>query len=159
MNKNNELRLATDFPRLYREWRQPGSCMYWGFECGDGWYELLYKLSVDIEQAARDAGLDPVSDGWPMARQVKEKFGTLRYYIAVGTPDELNLGDAPAPAGVIEIRSFAGIDSIRNLISEAEARSAAICYDCGLPGSLKSDGWWRVTCPTCEDMRCQEGKL
>ena len=43
-----------------------------GFECGDGWYDLLHKLISDIIET------DPPKDFELF--QVKEKFGGLRFY-------------------------------------------------------------------------------
>ncbi|MEQ1533773.1 MAG: hypothetical protein HOO97_11770 [Sideroxydans sp.] len=42
------------------------------FECGDGWFELIYQLSQDIETVARKNGLIPDSLEWPLCRQVNE---------------------------------------------------------------------------------------
>ena len=42
-----------------------------GFECGDGWFDLIFKLCEDIEK------LKPENF---KAVQIKEKFGGLRFY-------------------------------------------------------------------------------
>lgn len=43
-------RLCTDFPNLYSgHTKTPTeSSMCWGFECGDGWYQLLRALSENL---------------------------------------------------------------------------------------------------------------
>ena len=48
------------------------SCMAWGLEVEDGWYDLIDRLCEDImkEKPAEDF----------CASQVKEKFGGLRFY-------------------------------------------------------------------------------
>ena len=56
--------------------------MCFGFECGDGWFQLIYDLSASIE----DIALQLKNDGFPEERlpavfQVKEKFGGLRFYV------------------------------------------------------------------------------
>ncbi|MDP4028040.1 MAG: hypothetical protein Q8P42_03625 [Gallionella sp.] len=79
MNEALSKKLFDDFPRLYRNRHE--SSMQRGFECGDGWFELIYKLSQDIESVARESGLKPDSTAWPRCRQVKEKLGTLRFYV------------------------------------------------------------------------------
>jgi hypothetical protein len=62
----------------------------------------------------------------PRASQVKEKFGTLRFYMTCGT-EEMDL-----------------------LIDVAEAVSEITCEVCGLPGVLRNDyGWFRTLCDTC----------
>lgn len=72
-------KLLNDFPRLYRDRHE--SSMQRGFECGDGWFELIYKLSQDIETVASEVGLNPDSPEWPKCRQVKEKLGGIRFYV------------------------------------------------------------------------------
>lgn len=44
-------RLCREFPHLYRDRNRSmqETCMVWGFECGDGWYTPIYKLSVKLE--------------------------------------------------------------------------------------------------------------
>jgi hypothetical protein len=54
--------------------------------------------------------------------QVKEKFGTLRFYY------------------------HGGDDYIRGLVDMADAMSAVTCETCGKPGKLHTDGWHYVSC-------------
>ena len=54
--------------------------------------------------------------------QIKEKFGTLRFYYVGGD------------------------DYIRGLEAMADSMSAAICEDCGKPGKIRSGGWVRTLC-------------
>lgn len=42
------------------------------FECGDGWFDILLKLSSDIEE---------LGHSYIEVTQVKEKFGGLRFYV------------------------------------------------------------------------------
>lgn len=117
MKESNEKRLYLRFPRLYREPLQ------WGFEHGDGWYDLVYRLSETIERAAAEAGVAQESDEYPLARQVKEKFGRLRFYVSY-CPE--NAEDA---------------------LDAAEIESAGICYFCGAPAEMRtSGGWYRPAC-------------
>ena len=73
MNEENTKRLFADFPKLYegRNKSPMENLMCFGFECGDGWFDLIYKLSKDL------------SENHPECRaiQVKEKFGGLRFYV------------------------------------------------------------------------------
>lgn len=147
MNEKNTKTLCTDFPKLYRS-------SYCEISCHDGWFDLIHKLSSDIESVAIKAGLDYDSDSWPMATQVKEKFGILRYYLKTSyLKESLELGMAPNAGGFIEFRPVAGIESIRQLIAEAEKKSVEICEVCGLPGDLKQDNCWHVSCSLCEKIR------
>jgi hypothetical protein len=79
MNEELSNKLFDYFPRLFRNRDQ--SSMQRGFECSDGWFELIYQLSRDIETVARECGLTPDSPEWPRCRQVKEKLGSLRFVV------------------------------------------------------------------------------
>ena len=92
------------------------------FECGDGWFDLLYELSKGI-QSLIDAGLESLGFN---VYQVKEKFATLRYYCN-GTTWETD-----------------------KLITEAVEKSAVTCEDCGKPGICRNiNGWYRTLCDEC----------
>lgn len=150
MNNLNTQKLFADFPRLYRQAKNSRSPMQFGFECGDGWFALIYRLSNDIEAEAKKLGLDPQSDAWPSALQVKEKFGKLNFYCDAGesTPAE---GLEPEQAGgFVSLRPWPGIQAIRALIANAEKESTKVCEDCGGEGKLHRDGWWRVLCDKCD---------
>lgn len=156
MNKANTKKLYTDFPRLYRDAAKERSTMQFGFSCHDGWFDLLYQLSADIESEARNLSLAPDSDSWPRALQVKEKMGTLRFYCGVGkTKDELV---HEVVGELISYRPLPSNTTIRALIKEAESKSATICEVCGGLGTLKMEGWWHVTCDKCEEEIQQKGK-
>lgn len=79
MNVALSTKLLDDFPQLFRHRNE--TSMQRGFECGDGWFDLIYKLSEDIEAAARESGLNSDDPAWPLCRQVKEKFGSLRFVV------------------------------------------------------------------------------
>jgi hypothetical protein len=110
-------KLVEAFPKLYskRGGSMQETCMYWGFECGDGWFQLLWDASEKLE-ALNNAGQNI------KASQVKEKFGTLRFYI--------NGGDEKAD----------------EIISAAEDRSAVTCEGCGEPGKLRGKYWLYTAC-------------
>jgi hypothetical protein len=61
----------------------------------------------------------------PRALQVKEKYGTLRFYMTTET------------------------DEMSSLIDEAELKSAVVCEDCGSTGKLRGGGWARTLCDDC----------
>lgn len=71
MNKKLEHILVKRFPDIFKDYKKDPreSCMYWGMECGGGWFKLIYELCEKLEQYNI------------IALQVKEKFGGLRFYI------------------------------------------------------------------------------
>ena len=150
MNEANTRMLMLDFPRLYRDAADDESRMSRRFTCGDGWFNLIYELSAAIEAEARKIGLNPMSDDWPRAVQIKEKLGTLRFYIRTSSvPGEFQ---GVGQENRVSMRPVARIDAIRSLVEEAEETSANICENCGQAGVLREAGGARVTCDHCESI-------
>lgn len=112
MSPENTQKLYETFPYLYRRQSEAAKeLMRYGFECDDGWFDLIWKLSLAIEENAWRAGIKPQSDDWPEAVQVKQKVGTLRFYLAKHT------------------------EATTTLINAAVETSEKICEVCGAPGS------------------------
>lgn len=82
-------KLFNDFPDLYCERHLPmdQTCMCWGFECPDEWYDILYHLS----QSLTDLNKERSPDRQVRAVQVKEKFNGLRFYINGGNEEVYQL--------------------------------------------------------------------
>jgi hypothetical protein len=122
MKKELDEALCRDFPNLYRDrnGNMQDTCMCWGFP-GDGWEPLIRALSEKLEPLG------------VVATQVKEKFGTLRYYADVPETCDYN--------------------ATYMLIDESERASASICEQCGQPGTLRKGNWWRTACDECEKKR------
>ena len=121
MNKEKTDKLLNDFPLLYLNKSIKKSLMCFGFECGDGWYNIIYELSKKINDIIEKM---PEEDR-PYVFQVKEKFGTLRFYMSSETKE------------------------MSELINEYEKRSSFICETCGSYGELRKYGWLRTLCNKC----------
>ncbi len=78
MKQELQRKLFDSFPVLYQLQDAPltDALMAWGFCCGDGWFDLLWWLSRDLEEYNHNYPESPV-----MATQVKSKFGELCFYI------------------------------------------------------------------------------
>lgn len=52
MNKELTLKLVKRFPVIYQDFYSPMSqtCMCWGFDHDDGWFEIIWQLSLAIEE-------------------------------------------------------------------------------------------------------------
>jgi hypothetical protein len=85
MNFELQSELFRRYPKVYRKPRDVSdgaSIDERGIECGDGWFELVDRLSSACEReivALISGGMAP--DHCPRVRQIKEKLGTLRFYI------------------------------------------------------------------------------
>ena len=190
MKDELDQKLVNKYPEIFRnrygDMRETAMC--WGFECGDGWYDLIdnacavmdnviknqhrhvkwnidwlaihdaaiagnwepydtefnrlhpekysehwtkekrdalyiknkeYYLRTDLAEEKRQ---DVTPREWPVAVQVKEKFGTLRFYVD-NTCERMD--------GAIEM---------------AEYMSGCICEECGNPGKQRGGGWIRTLC-------------
>lgn len=168
--------LCEKYPKLMVNRHKPmiETCMCWGFECGDGWFNILdqlmgniqhhidwkekqrqyamnynemaaqakagnfdlFDLSMEsvVDQAYKEKKLGEIVAGSFRAvpeaiqqvtlDQVKEKFGTLRFYYTGG--DEY----------------------ISGLVSMAESMSGVTCEECGSLGETKGQGWLVTLCET-----------
>ncbi len=115
------------YPLLYYNRRRPSRthCMSYGLSVGFGWIQLIDEMSSKIEPILEKMlELNPTVD-FPKAVQVKEKFGTLRFYVS---------GNDPV---------------INNIIREYEEKSFITCEDCGNIGTIRRKGWHRVLCDLC----------
>lgn len=112
------------------------SCMAFGIECGDGWYEILSSLCFLINQHERNIqgqteykqkeNPDYTSGYYPVIfQQIKEKFGGLRVYYGGGD------------------------DYVDGLVSMAEAWSYKTCEVCGERGKPNKSGWIVTLCDNC----------
>lgn len=168
--------LVEKHPSMFKNRYAPmtETCMCWGFECGDGWYDILRLLCDNIEHhvkwkremRARDIRLnraikrgrealttymcgDKFPNSWQEERidyllehgsvevtpkvhrvtvdQVKEKFGTLRFYYQGG--DEY----------------------VSGLARMAESMTAITCEQCGAPAQTRHGGWVRTLCDAHEE--------
>ena len=61
MDSQKTNHLYERFPHLYRERTAPleSSKMAWGFQCGDGWYKIIYEMSQRIEKLSGDNEFAP----------------------------------------------------------------------------------------------------
>jgi hypothetical protein len=96
--------------------------MCWGFECGDGWFPILNQLMGNIQHHIDWKNRTEEVVPQVVLQQVKEKFGTLRFYYSGGD------------------------DYISGLVSMAESMSGIMCETCGNPGTRTSGGWIKTAC-------------
>lgn len=87
-------------------------------ECHVGWFPILYHTCVKLEA---------LNQGKPeneqvIALQIKEKFGGLRFYLVLSTPEA------------------------EAVIDEAEAACWKTCEICGEPGTQCGKRWIQTLC-------------
>lgn len=81
MNQKLQDKLFKDFPRLFaqKDADRKETCMCWGIECPDAWYDVIYAACALLQTRTDD---NTHSDKYPQVQftQVKEKFGRLCMY-------------------------------------------------------------------------------
>lgn len=181
MNETLDAQLCAKYPKIFKDRRasMQSTLMCWGFEHGDGWYNIIDALCwniqnhIDTKREKRAAALKhnralkqaidynnlvpliklynkgatefhqlkkwsqehiledienknfhelPDKVHQVVAVQVKEKFGTLRFY------------------------THGGNDIIYALIGFAESMSGVTCEVCGAPGKRRGSGWIYTSC-------------
>lgn len=124
MDKKLQDKLFSRYPKIFEQRKLPmtQTCMCWGIDTGNGWYWLIDKLCESIQSY-----IDHNEKGYQLeATQVKEKYGTLRFYTN-GKPD-----------------------IIHGMIWLAEHLSGYICEECGsMEGVTQTTGWIVSLCPKC----------
>lgn len=137
MNSELEMKLQADFPFMQRESTSVYGNIYrcWGCECGDGWYSLIYELCNEITRAF-ELEDKPVSI---IIKQVKEKFGKLRFYYTFG--DDL--------LSSVDERDILLRSEIKRIVKNFEGRSTNICEICGNDGHLRKDTIIKSMCDNC----------
>jgi hypothetical protein len=135
--------LCSKYPKIFknRHGDMKETLMCWGFECGDGWYNVLDSLCgniqhhIDWKEKQRQWAITFNSKAAPeelrevpdaidqvVAVQVKEKFGGLRFYYDGGD------------------------EQIHGMVRMAESWAARTCETCGDPGKSRNGGWIRTLC-------------
>ena len=163
MREELDKQLCEKYPQIFKNrFGSPKeTLMCFGFECGDGWYNIIDILCGKLTSEYRSAkgqyeyikdklgqptyGFKPDGDPVgkiitqelideakvrmeeeaakvPVAVQVKEKFGALRFYINAGS------------------------DEIFKKIHSYENQSYETCETCGEKGELRLVGWYKTLC-------------
>ena len=122
MRKELEQRLVERWPT----WFNTGgdirdTAMTRGFEHDDGWFDLLWRLCEDLEPLVAEFEQETGSQFEVL--QVKEKFGSLRFYVNC------------RKEGAIRLR-----------IGAAAQESFHTCEVCGQPGKLREERLIKTLC-------------
>ena len=181
MKKELDELLRKKYPKMMvnRNKNMQETAMCWGFDCGDGWFNILNQLMgniqhhIDWKEKQRKWAIDynemaaqakagnfdlfeettkaqpndeykekrlaeivagdfrevPKSIPQVTLDQVKEKFGTLRFYYSGGD------------------------DYISGMVTLAESMSGVTCEECSAPAETHGKGWVRTICTPCEEQR------
>jgi len=120
--------LCKTYPKLFvnRHGDKRTTCMCWGFDHGDGWFWLIHNLCAAIQSHIDNCHPQPTQ---VVVDQVKEKFGTLRFYISGGD------------------------NEVYGMVRFAEWLSGVTCEACGStnPDTIgrTTHNWFKTCCKGC----------
>ena len=98
---------------------------------GCGWVDLVTKLCEDIVNTIKDTSTKVI------VIQVKEKFGTLRFYTKITSNDtatSLRMNNVTTGTKYNDT-----VQTVHDLISVAENESARLCEYCGTSEEVKTE--------------------
>ena len=123
--------LCKVFPKIFAERNLPmqETAMCWGFDCGDGWFNIINHLCQNIQHHIDWKNKKEETVTQVVVSQVKEKYGTLRFYYSGGD------------------------DAIDGMVRMAESMSGVTCEQCGNPGTQNEGGWITTLCETHREER------
>ncbi|NVM37754.1 MAG: hypothetical protein HWN81_19335 [Candidatus Lokiarchaeota archaeon] len=104
------------------------TCFAFGFQCDDGWYDLIYNTIRKLDFFSQISGVGITIE------QVKEKFGELRIYY---NPLDMSL--------LAEDKSKFAWGIVNDIIDNATTTSKNTCEVCGKKGTLCAKGSWCKT--------------
>ena len=124
-----------------------------GCEFGDGWYELIWNLCIEIEKEYIQYPNAPEL----IIIQAKEKFGGLRLYVSfkdnpvsIHAIDILGQGTIRAKKPDVNDKEFC--NRIYDIIDKYEIKSETVCEVCGKDGEIRNTtGWIQTRCNECEE--------
>lgn len=166
MKPELEQKIFDKYPKIFGDRTKPmtETCMCWGIETGCGWYEIIdtlcealtntYSTTVQVdEEDGKRLGIKPYAEDYyfevqqpqVVAEQVKEKFGSLRFYYRLEfNKDTTSLLESQKYPGLEKI-----VDSYSNyidgIIHFAEIVSTRTCEVTGQPGEMHVSGGWYKT--------------
>lgn len=137
MREDLELKLQEEFPFMRQNHVPEERNLYrsWGCECSSGWYGLIHDCCKEIMEKYEEYGVE--IDFVPA--QIKEKFGTLRFYYGYeDAPCGIAAFDCIGNGTSIRFAQEAGVDErnklrkeIAEIVRKAEKRSETTCECCG----------------------------
>jgi len=132
MKQELELELVKKYPKILKDFGGDPmqTCMAWGIETGNGWYQLLDEAMSKIQYFCDLCSKDG-REVQLVASQIKTKFGSLRFYTDIFGANEIE-------------------EKILNdFVDKAERKSYASCEVCGASARTDRSSFWIQT--VCEE--------
>lgn len=173
MRQELDEELCRKYPKLFRDRHAPMTvtCMCWGFDCGDGWYNIIDALCVNIQSHIdnqRKNRISALKFNRALQKAIDGDHDALCHYFRIDklsdwlikSIEEKNFRDVPKKTRQVVVsqvkEKFGGLrfyvdggdDVVYGMISMAESMSYRTCEVCGNPGKANSEGWITTLCET-----------
>jgi len=180
MKKELDEALVAKYPKIFKYRHAPmtHTAMCWGFDCGDGWYNIIDVLCGNIQSHVdfkRKRRARALQFNRALKRALAGDTRPLQMHFTFGgkeEPDEWSIemankaivkaefNEVPPSMPYITAsqvkEKFGGLrfytngytDVIGGMISMAESMSHRTCEECGSPGRSNNYGWISTLCDT-----------
>lgn len=153
------------------------TCMCWGFECGDGWFNIINQLMGNIQhhidwrkrqrntiirfnkirEAGQSGNAELFADlmaaeygdkglGADFVKKRAEEFMTEPLQVVPEEIPQVTLDQVKEKFGTLRFYYTGGDDVIDGMVRMAESMSGVTCEVCGSPGASTGGGWVRTLC-------------
>jgi hypothetical protein len=162
MNTELEQKLVAAYPKNFGNYGKSPmeSCMSWGLECGDGWYEIIDDLCFALNNSrwstyekGRDGSYIKITMPRVVFDQIKEKFGTLTIYFHTEyTTHDGDFSENGSFADPVSAKASQQLynEQVEGMIAMAETLSERTCEICGSKEATQTKGGWiKTLCKSC----------
>lgn len=178
MDAEKDKQLCEKYPKIFADRHKPmvQTAMCWGFECCDGWYDLIDTLCGVIQhhidqsvknreralekqkvfQEARDGNWESFNHYYKGFDELFLKSERERVFDEIEIPDEVSqvvASQVKEKFGGLNFYYYGGDAYIDGAVSFAESMSYRICEKCGSPGSRRGGGWIVTLCDRCHSKK------
>lgn len=176
MSPEKDAELCKKYPKIFKDRYADvhTTAMCWGFECGDGWYNIIDKLCANIQghidwkrkerirnlryNRALKAALEGDTSkllkyysfngqvpNWASER-VHEDMLKHTYRNVTEKIPQVVAEQVKEKFGGLRFYYRGGDEYINGMSTMAESMSYVTCEECGKPGKRNSGGWIRTVC-------------
>jgi len=181
MSPELDKKLVESFPNLYKDRYADmrTTCLCWGFEHGDGWFQILWDVSEKLEKEIIKIKKHGLVWHRRLKRYLKNyKHWLINYKFKCSKIIREIYKDQPIPTwkkyqemnkpywpcasqvkekfGTLCLYMTCYSDEMDKYIEEAERKSAITCEACGKPGKRNKYGWLQTLCDECRGFNLEE---
>lgn len=177
--------LCKKYPKIFRDRHASmmTTAMCWGFECGEGWYNIIDKLCANIQghidwkrkQRTRDLKFNRAlkkalagdnsslikyhtykgSISEFVMRRVEEDIAAAKFTDVAPKINQVVAEQVKEKFGGLRFYYRGGDECISGMVRMAESMSYVTCEVCSNPAKPTNEGWIVTMCQPCLDSREQ----